>query len=103
MFKSIAVVIGCYALSVDLVLATDPLLSRLFPGDYVRGRVPSDTVLMASTAFFVVISILFAWPGARLAPSAPCGHVLWFLIIEKVRGIVPKTPNWGRAGRTGTG
>src|ERR1700685_89991 len=40
MFKSIAVVVGSYLLSVVLVLATDPLLSRLFPEDYVQGRIP---------------------------------------------------------------
>ena len=96
MFKSIAVVISCYVLSVVLVLATDPLLSRLFPGDYVRGRVPSDTVLMASTAFFVVISILCAWLCARFAPSRASRHVLWFFIIGEVMGIVSTIPNWGK-------
>ena len=40
MLKSIAVVVGSYLLSVVLVLATDPLLSRLFPGDFVRGPCP---------------------------------------------------------------
>ena len=53
MFKSIAVVVGSYLLSVVLVVATDPLLSRLFPGDFVKGRVPSDPALMTSTALFV--------------------------------------------------
>jgi hypothetical protein len=42
MLKSIAVVVGSYLLSVVLVLATDPLLSRLFPGDFVKGRVPAQ-------------------------------------------------------------
>src|SRR5580704_5198986 len=66
MVKSIAVVVGSYLLSVVLVLATDPLLSRLFPGDFVRGRVPSDAALVASTALFVVVSIL----GARRRATA---------------------------------
>ena len=43
MLKSIGVVVGSYLLSVILVLATDPLLSRLFPGDFVKGSVPSDS------------------------------------------------------------
>ena len=47
MIKSVAVVVGSYLLSVVLVLATDPLLSRLFPGDFVKGHIPSDTALMA--------------------------------------------------------
>ena len=78
MLKSIAVVVGSYLLSVVLVLATDPLLSRLFPGDFVRGRVPSDAALVASTALFVVVSILCAWLCARFAPGRAARHVLWF-------------------------
>jgi len=42
MLKSIGVVVGSYVLSIVLVLATDPLLSRLFPGDFVKGRIPSN-------------------------------------------------------------
>ena len=74
MLKSIAVVVGSYLLSVVLVLATDPLLSRLFPGDFVRGHVPSDIPLVTSTALFVVVSILCAWlclPPAAAAPQPP--------------------------------
>ena len=94
--KSIAVVVGCYRLSGVLVLATDPLLSRLFPGDFVRGHVPSDTALMASTAFFVVISILCAWLCARFAPGRAARHVLWFFIIGEVMGIAATIPNWSK-------
>src|SRR3569833_2098516 len=61
MFKSIGIVLGSYALSIILVLCADPLLTRIFPGDFERGRVPSSAALLASTAFFVVISILCAW------------------------------------------
>ncbi|MGB9083067.1 MAG: hypothetical protein WCC46_00450, partial [Terriglobales bacterium] len=78
MFKSFAVVIGSYLLSVVLVVATDPLLSRLFPGDFVKGRVPSDNALMVSTALFVIVSIFCAWICARFAPGRAARHVLWF-------------------------
>ena len=61
MLKSIAVVVGSYLLSVALVLATDPLLSRLFPGDFVRGRVPSDPALIGQ---------LFTEPEALLVKAA---------------------------------
>jgi len=96
MLKSIAVVAGSYVLSIVLVLGTDPLLSRLFPGDFVRGRVPSDNALMASTAFFVVISIFCAWVCARFAPSQAARHVLWFLIVGEVMGIATTIPNWSK-------
>ncbi len=96
MLKSIAVVVGSYLLSIVLVVATDPLLSRIFPGDYVRGRVPSNTALAASTAFFVVISIFCAWLCARFAPVRAARHVLWFFIIGEVMGICTIIPNWSK-------
>ena len=96
MLKSIAAVGGSYLLSVVLVLATDPLLSRLFPGDFEKGRIPSNAALMASTAFFVVISILCAWICARFAPTRPGRHVLWFFVIGEVMGIAATIPNWSK-------
>ena len=96
MLKSIAVVAGSYILSILLVLATDPLLSLMFPGDFARGHVPSNHALMASTAFFVVVSILCAWLCARFAPSRPGRHVLWFFIIGEVMGIGATIPNWSK-------
>ena len=96
MFKSIAIVVGSYLLSVVLVLATDPLLSRLFPEDYVQGRIPSSPALMASTAFFVVISILCAWLCARFASGRAARHVLWFFILGEVMGIAAIIPNWSK-------
>jgi hypothetical protein len=96
MLKSIGVVIGCYLLSIVLVVATDPLLSRLFPGDFVRGRIPSDNALLASTAFFVVVSILCAWLCARFAPGRAARHVLWFFIVGEVMGVGAIIPNWSK-------
>ena len=96
MLKSVAVVVGCYVLSIVLVLATDPLLTRLFPGDYVTGRVPSNPVLITSTALFVLISILCAWLCARFAPNRAGRHVMWFFIVGEAMGIVTTIPNWGK-------
>ena len=93
MLKSIGVVVGSYVLSVVLVLATDPLLSRVFPGDFVRGRIPSNAALAISTALFVVISILCAWVCAHFAPQAG-RSVLWFFIVGEVMGIATSIPNW---------
>jgi hypothetical protein len=94
MLKSIAAVAGSYVLSIVLVLLTDPLLSRLFPGDFVKGHVPSNGALITSTALFVAISILCAFVCARVAPSRPRRHVLWFLVIGEVLGIATTIPNW---------
>ena len=96
MLKPIAAVAGSYVLSVLLVLATDPLLSRIFPGDFVKGHVPSNAALMASTGFFTVISILCAWICARFAPGRPGLHVMWFFIVGEVLGIAATIPNWSK-------
>lgn len=96
MLKSIAVVVGSYVLSIVLVVATDPLLSRIFPGDFVKGRVPSDTALITSTALFVLVSILCAWLCAHFAPDRAGGHVLWFFVIGEAMGIGATIPNWSK-------
>jgi hypothetical protein len=96
MLKSIAVVVCSYLLSIVLVICTDPLLSLLFPGDFVPGRIPSDKALIASTALFVVVSILCAWLCARFAPNRPSRHVLWFFVIGEVMGIGATIPNWSK-------
>jgi len=96
MLKSIAIVAGSYLLSVVLVLATDPLLSLLFPGQFDKDHVPSDSALITSTALFVVVSILCAWLCARLAPERAPRHVLWFFIIGEVMGVGAIIPNWSK-------
>jgi hypothetical protein len=100
MFKSFAVVVGSYLLSVLLVIGTDPLLSKIFPGDFERGHIPSNHALMASTACFIVVSIFCAWLCARFAPgvsSHSAGrHVLWFFLIGELMGIIATIPNWSK-------
>jgi hypothetical protein len=96
MLKSVAVVIGCYLLSVILVLGTDPLLSRLFPGEFVNGHIPTDTALTASTVFFVAISIFCAWLCARFAPASRGRTVLWFFVLGEAMGLVATIPNWNK-------
>lgn len=96
MLKSIGVVVGSYVLSIVLVLGTDLLLSRLFPGEFVKGAIPSNRALFASTAMFVVISIVCAWICARFAPSRAGRHVLWFFVVGEVLGIAATIPNWGK-------
>ena len=103
MLKSIGAVLGSYVLSIILVLCTDPLLTRIFPGDFVPDHVPSNSALLASTAIFVVISILCAWLCARFAPRRPSAHVLWFFILGEVMGIGAIIPNWSKGWPPGTG
>lgn len=96
MLKSIGVVAGSYVLSILLLLGTDPLLSRQFPSDFVRGQIPSNAALAVSTGCFIVISIFCAWLCARFAPGRAGRHVLWFFVVGEVMGIVATIPNWSK-------
>jgi hypothetical protein len=58
--------------------------------------VPSDSALLASTALFVVVSILCAWVCARLDYGRASRHVLWFFILGEVMGIAATIPNWSK-------
>jgi hypothetical protein len=66
MLKSIGVVLGSYVLSVILVMFTDPLLSHIFPGDFIKGR-------------------------GRVGR-----HILWFMILGEAMGIGSIIPNWNK-------
>lgn len=94
MFKSIAVVVGSYLVSVILVLTTNPLLSHLFPEDFVKGNIPSNPALITSTALFVFISIFCAGLCALLSPAQRSRHVLWFFVLGEAMGIVATIVNW---------
>jgi hypothetical protein len=94
MLKSIGVVVGSYVLSVVLVICTDPLLSAIFPGQFAKGSVPSNTALAASTGCFTAISIFCAWLCARFAPSRPARHVLWLFVVGEAMGAGATIANW---------
>ena len=94
MLKSAAVVIGSYLLSVVLVLATGPLLSALFPDQFVTGRVRQIPRSQRARCFWDRVNRL---PGlcARFAPGRPARHVLWFTLGEAM-GIGAAIPNWSK-------
>ncbi len=96
MVKSIAVVVGSYLLSILLVMASDPLLSLLFPENFIHGQIPTNAPLVMSTVLFVCISILCAWLCAHFAPANQSRHILWFFILGEILGIASVVPNWGK-------
>jgi hypothetical protein len=94
--KSILSVLGSYALSVVLVMATDPLLNLLFPNDYKKGQTIPDWLLGLSTVLFTVISILCAWVCAKVAPSKVRAHVMALFALGEIMGLVFTVLNWGK-------
>jgi len=94
--KSIACVGGSYILSIVLVLLSDPLLGALFPNDYVRGKPIPDSLLWASTGFFVLAAIFCAWVCAKTAPGRVLTHIIWFFAIGEIMGGGATFANWGK-------
>lgn len=95
MLRSIAVVMLSYVLSIMLVLASDPLLSLWFPGQFAKGSIPSDPALIASTVLFVLISIFCAVVCAYFARRPRSRHVLWFFVLGEAMGMAATIANWG--------
>ena len=94
--KSVAVVVGSYVLSIVLVLCTDPLLAKIFPGEFVPGQVPSERALVTSTVCFAIVTVICAWVCAHFAPGLPGKHVLWFFVIGEVMGVVFTILGWNK-------
>jgi hypothetical protein len=92
--SSSVAVFGSYLLSIVLVLISDLVLALVYPGDFVRDRVPSTPPLIASTALFVIVSIFCAGMCARFAPSRPGRHVLAFFALGEFLGAVVASANW---------
>ena len=94
--KSLGSILGAYALSIVLVLLTDPLLHALFPRDYVEGKPIPDPLLCLSTGLFFVIAIFCAWVCAKTAPDRVLKHVTWFFLLGEVMGGGATYANWGK-------
>lgn len=94
--RSVAAVVVSYVVVFVLVLLSDPLLTRLYPGLYVPGQVPPAFVLRMSTYAFVIASILGGAICVRMAPSRPGLHLFWLFILGEVMGLATTIANWNK-------
>jgi hypothetical protein len=92
--RSIASVLGSYLVVFALVSLSDPAIAHLFPGQYVRGKVPPDALLWLSTGVFAFASFLGGWLCVRLAPGSYAAHLLWLFLLGEAVGIVFTVVNW---------
>ena len=86
--RSIASVVVSYLVAFCIVLLSDPVLERLFPAQYVRGRVPPAFLLWISAAVFALSSILGGWLCVRIAPAKPGPHLLALFVLGEAIGVV---------------
>lgn len=94
--RSIGAVVVSYLVVFILVLLSDPLLSRMYPGLYMEGQVPPAFVLRMSTYAFVIASILGGAICVRMAPSRPGKHLFWLFILGEVMGLATTIMNWNK-------
>ena len=101
MVRSIlAVLLGWAAVGV-LVVSTDMALMRLYPDQYVQGKLPPDYLAAISLATSTLWSVIGGYITARLAPRKPWHHILSLVIWGELMGIASSTPRGGRS-RCGT-
>jgi nitrate/nitrite transporter NarK len=92
--RSVASVIVAYIVVFAIVLGSDPVLARIYPGQYVRGHIPPNFILWIGTAIYAVASILGGWICVRLAPSKPGKHLLVLFLFGEAMGLVSTILNW---------
>lgn len=96
LFRSAVAVALAYIVVFAIVMCSDPILSRIFPGQYVAGAVPPLFLLWTTTAIFALASILGGWICVRMAPSKPSTHLLALFILGEALGLVFTALNWGK-------
>jgi hypothetical protein len=95
LLRSVASVVLSYVVVYGIVFASDPVLTHLFPGQYVSGKVPPTFLIWISTAIFAVASIFGGWLCVVLAPSKPGTHLLILFVVGEALGIFFTVHNWG--------
>lgn len=94
--RSVASVLVSYVVVYGIVILSDPVLMRLFPGQYVAGKVPPTFLLWITTAIFAAASILGGWLCLLMAPSRPGIHVAALFAVGEVLGIYFTWHMWGQ-------
>jgi len=96
LLRSIASVVLSYIVVTAIVILSDPLLSRLFPGQYVSGKTAPTYILWIGASIFAVASIIAGWMCVRIAPSKPGTHLLVLFVVGEVAGVISTIVNWNR-------
>jgi len=94
LLRSVAAVVVSYIVVYGIVFASDPILTILFPGQYVSGKVPPTFLLWVSTAIFALASILGGWLCVLLAPSRPALHLFILFLVGEAIGLLFTAQNW---------
>ncbi|MGA7524481.1 MAG: hypothetical protein WBW84_18660 [Acidobacteriaceae bacterium] len=96
LLRSVASILLSYFVVYGIAFAGDPVLSRFFPAEYLRGRVPPPLLLWISTTIFALASILSGWLCVRIAPFRAAGHLFVLFLLGELVGLYFTWQAWGQ-------
>lgn len=96
MLRSILSVLAGWAAVGVLVVLTDLVLGKMFPNEYVAGRIPPDRLSALSLGTATVYSVLGGWIMVKLARSSPWRHALWLILWGELMGVLSAVMTWGQ-------
>jgi hypothetical protein len=88
MVRSLLAVFGGWLAIQFLILGTDAVLMRLFPGQYGSGLPAPDWIMGLRLAYAVIFTMLGGWVAARLAPERPWRHAVYLILLGETMGFV---------------
>jgi hypothetical protein len=88
MWRSLMAVFGGWLVIQFLVLVTDEILARVFPGKLSAGIAVEPWLLGLRLACGVLYTVLGGWLAALLAPERPWRHAVYLILLGETLGIL---------------
>jgi hypothetical protein len=96
MIRSVLAVLAGWGIVGVLVVITDLVLMKIFPDQYVSGKMPPDNLAALSLATSTLWSVLGGWVTARIAAFKPWHHILGLVVWGELMGIASAVMTWGQ-------
>ncbi len=96
MLRSILSVLAGWASVGILVVLTDLVLGKLFPGEYVAGKIPPDSLSALSLGTATLYSVLGGWITGKLAARQPWRHAVYLILWGELMGVLSAVMTWGQ-------
>jgi len=96
MLRTVLAVLLGWALVGGLVVCTDLVLMKMFPNDYVEGRIPPDSLALLSLGTGALWSVIGGWFCALIAKIRIWRHAIYLMVWGEIMGAVSTVMAWGR-------
>ena len=96
MLRTILAVVFGWAVVVALVVATDMVIMKVFPNEYVEGRTPPDSLALLSLGTSILWSVFGAWLCAFIARTRIWSHAIYLMVWGEIIGAVSTVMAWGK-------